>query len=260
MIFLYENASKIPSIYEIKNLYSQRSYIGQTIEPKSRWAGHKNSLLRNDHGNRFLLADYNKCKENLGHDNFLEFHILEALPDSTQEERNKRELYWLRLYAGNGCNLYNLDFECDGHYVKSDETRYKISQSNLGKKLSDEHKAKISENAKTNPDYGLRGKKHSEETKKQISEGRMGIKHWHYGKLMPAHWVAKRKAVYDVILISPEGMLHNQVIGLTDFAKKHGLSLAGLKFLISKQRKTHKGWRLANEPVVETKLDPLRLL
>jgi hypothetical protein len=60
MIFLYENSSKIPSIYEIKNLHSQRSYIGQTVKPKSRWAGHKNSLIRGRHGNRFLLADYSE--------------------------------------------------------------------------------------------------------------------------------------------------------------------------------------------------------
>jgi group I intron endonuclease len=255
MIFLYENSSKIPSIYEIKNLHSQRSYIGQTVKPKSRWAGHKNSLIRGRHGNRFLLADYNKCKKELGHDDFLEFRILEILPNSTQQDRNKRELYWLHFYATNGFNLYNMDLECGGNYSKSEETRFKISQSNLGKILSDEHKAKIIENAKNNPNYGLKGKKHSDQTKKKISEGRIGIKHWHYGKKMPRQWIDKRKAIYEVRLISPIGKIYEKIIGLTDFAKTHGLSVAGLRFLLSGERKTHKGWKRVDDPMLEVALD-----
>ena len=255
MIFLYENASKIPSIYEIKNLHSQRSYIGQAVKPKSRWAGHKNSLIRGRHSNRFLLADYNKCKKELGHDDFLEFRILEILPNSTQQDRNKRELYWLHFYATNGFNLYNMDFECDGNYAKSEETRHKISQSNLGRILSDEHKSKISENAKNNPNYGLKGKKHSVQTKKKISEGRIGIKHWHYGKKMPRQWIDKRKSIYEVILISPIGKIYEKIIGLTDFAKTHGLSVAGLRFLLSGERKTHKGWKRVDDPILEVALE-----
>lgn len=256
MIFLYEGVSKIPAIYEIRNRHSNRSYIGQTVEPKHRWAGHKNSLMRNKHANRFLLADYNKCKEILGHDDFLEFHIIEALPKSTQEKRNKRELYWLRLYKKNGYELYNLDFECNGNYNKSEETRQKISQANRGRRLTDEHKTKLSANAASNPNYGLKGKTHSEKTKKQISEGRLGSKHWHYGKTFPKEWTDKAKTTYNVRLVSPDGIVYEQVVGLADFAKAHNLSPSGLKFLLSGERKSHKGWKRADDPKIEVILDP----
>jgi len=255
MIFSYYNGSKTPAIYEIRNRHTNRSYIGQTVEPKHRWAGHKNSLNRGVHSNGFFQADYSKCLSALGHDNFLEFHVIETLPDSTQKERNAQELYWLHEYAKHGYELYNIDLECDGIYIKSEETKEKISKANSGRILSDEHKAKISANAKSNPNYGLKGKHHSEATKKQISEGRLGANHWHYGKKFPAEWTDKLKSTYQIRLISPDGEVYDRVAGLTDFAQKHGLSLAGLGFLLSGQRKTHKGWRRADDPVVEIEMD-----
>ena len=93
MIYYYNGDSRTHSIYEIRNRHTNRSYIGQTVEPRNRWSGHKNSLVCGVHKNRFLQADYNKCLTVLEHDNFLEFHIIERLPDSTQQERNQRELY-----------------------------------------------------------------------------------------------------------------------------------------------------------------------
>jgi len=99
MLFFYEGQSKIPAIYEIRNRYTNRSYIGQTIEPKNRWVqGHMVSLLKNKHRNIFLQRDFNKCFDNLGNDDFLEFHVIQSLPGSTTEERNERELYWLKEY------------------------------------------------------------------------------------------------------------------------------------------------------------------
>jgi hypothetical protein len=53
--------------------------------------------------------------------------------------------------------------EISKHKIFSNETRNKISEKNKGKKLSDEHKRKLSE------------KKHSEETKNKISEKKRGV-------------------------------------------------------------------------------------
>jgi group I intron endonuclease len=256
MIFLYEGASEMPSIYEIRNRQTNRSYIGQTVEPKNRWSGHKSSLVRGIHNNGFLQADYNKCLAALGHDNFLEFHIIERLPESTQEKRNQRELYWMRQYTKRGYKLYNLVLESGGVYIKSEETKKKMRNALLGRQLSEEHKAKISANAKNNPNYGLKGKHQSEAAKKKISEGRLGEKHWHYGKKLSQDRLDKLKATYNVRLISPDGEVYDQVFGLTDFAKTHGLSLAGLRFLVTGERKTHKGWKRADDPVIEIDMDP----
>lgn len=37
-----------------------------------------------------MQVDFNKTKELLGHDDFLEFHVLEVMEKSTKEERNKQ--------------------------------------------------------------------------------------------------------------------------------------------------------------------------
>lgn len=49
MIYYYFNDSRTPSIYEIINRQTNRSYIGQTVEPRNRWDGHKSSLVRKVH-------------------------------------------------------------------------------------------------------------------------------------------------------------------------------------------------------------------
>lgn len=251
MIYFYSGELKMPVIYEIRNRHTDRSYIGQTTEPRNRWPGHRNSLVRGKHVNHFLQSDYSKCLDALGHDSFLEFHIIEVLPNSTQAERNIKELHWLHEYMKYGYELYNIDLECDGNYAKSKETRAKISQAHLGRHLSNQHKINISSNAKSNPNYGLKGKHHSETTRKKISEGRMGIKHWLHGKKMPPEWADKLKKTYNIRLLSPEKIIYDKIIGLTDFAKRHGLSLAGLRFLLSGKRKTHKGWRREDDAIIQ---------
>jgi len=87
----YHEHSLKPGIYKILNTHTNRVYIGQAKEFKARWRGHCLSLLGNKHQNKFLLNDFNKCKKELGHDDFLEFHVLEVMEGSTKEERNKRE-------------------------------------------------------------------------------------------------------------------------------------------------------------------------
>lgn len=67
------------------------------------------------------------------------------------------------------------------------EIKQKISQANIGKKLTDERKTKISEKLK-GKNHPLYGKKHSEETKNKIRQkhlgkkGLCGVNHPMYGK------------------------------------------------------------------------------
>lgn len=91
MKLIYNEHSLKPGIYKILNTHTGRQYIGQAKRFKERWRSHASSLLKGKHQNKFLQADFNKCKEVLGHDDFLEFHVLEVLEGSTKEERNKRE-------------------------------------------------------------------------------------------------------------------------------------------------------------------------
>jgi hypothetical protein len=59
-------------------------------------------------------------------------------------------------------------------YLNSPETRAKLSLVNKGKILSDEHRKKISDNAKFNSNFGMKGKHQSEEAKEKMSLASLG--------------------------------------------------------------------------------------
>lgn len=105
----YEGNSLKGGIYKIVNSHNGRIYIGSTSRFQTRWwNGHAKSLLKEKHQNRFLQADFNKCRAELGHDDFLEFSILEIMEESTKEERKLCEQKWLDQYFDNGNQCYNL--------------------------------------------------------------------------------------------------------------------------------------------------------
>ena len=79
MKFNYGNFWKFGGIYKIINSINDRVYIGSASCFRERWAAHKHSLLNGKHSNTFLQNDYNKCKEEVGNDNFLEFHVVEVV-------------------------------------------------------------------------------------------------------------------------------------------------------------------------------------
>lgn len=87
----YQQHANDPGIYVIFNNHTWRVYVGQASRFKRRWSDHQNGLQNGNHQNKFLLNDYLKCKEELGHDNFLEFHVLEVMSESSKEQRNLRE-------------------------------------------------------------------------------------------------------------------------------------------------------------------------
>lgn len=103
----YQEHSLKPGIYKIINTRTNRVYVGQAKEFKARWRGHCSSLLNNKHQNKFLLNDFKKCREELGHDDFLEFYVLEVMENSTKEARNKREEEFIAQYWDRQDLCYN---------------------------------------------------------------------------------------------------------------------------------------------------------
>ena len=95
MKFLYQDHANKSGIYKIVNTHTNRIYIGQCKSFKQRWYGHKQSLIKNKHQNKFIQNDYNKCLLELGNDDFLEFHVLEVMENSTKEERNLKEEFYV---------------------------------------------------------------------------------------------------------------------------------------------------------------------
>ncbi len=281
MLFFYEGYSLTPSIYEIRNRHTNRSYIGQTIHPKDRWTrGHKQSLLRNVHGNQYLQNDFNKCFEQLGHTNFLEFHIIEPLPDSTREKRDKREAYWLKKYK-KYTKVYNLTDECNGHGAMSEVTKQKLSKvkkayykTSVGQaliqKLAADKKGKSYEEY-----YGvdkaveikqkIRDNKLVEMNRPEVKEnlrrllkGKTEIERYGYQKAEEVKTkkslsrkgkcagrdCPKFRVVENIQLVSPSGTIFTRVEGFKNFEKEYGLPQNRLCELLSGKRKKHKGWHL----------------
>lgn len=134
--FNYNGLANSSGVYVIFNNHNWRIYVGSSKNFKQRWAhGHYKSLLKGKHQNKFLQSDFDKCRELLGHDNFLEFHVLEHLSNSTREQRLKVEEKWIKIHFDNGKQCYNL---CDRA----------ISREGLKSKNPEETKRKKSETSK----------------------------------------------------------------------------------------------------------------
>jgi len=281
MLFFYQGFSKVPCVYEIINTHSGRRYVGQAKEPKSRWIrGHKESLLRNVHKNQYMQHDYNKCFAKLGHSDFLEFHILEPLPDSLPEQRDEREQYWITERV-KICELYNLTSGGQANNVLSNQTKQKISetkkkfyQTAKGKALIEklaadrtgktyeeqygaekalEVKQKIRDNklvemnrpeVKENLRQQLKGKTNVErygQTKATEVKAKQSIAR--KGKYTGAD-SSRFKMIDGICLQSPSGTVYTSIEGIKEFAELHGLSRNHLSELLSGKRKTHHGWQL----------------
>lgn len=123
---------------------SGKIYIGQTIqELKNRIKSHK-SYAKNGSNTYFYRA-----VRKYGFENF-KWEIIDKA--NTQNELNKKEVYWIEQYKN---NLYN-----------TQEGGRRNKKTTKGYKHTKEHKKKIGDSA--------RGRKHTEETKKLLSVKKKG--------------------------------------------------------------------------------------
>ena len=173
--------SRISCVYKITNIISNKIYIGQTINYKHRIYGHRCALKHSRHSNPKLQEDYDKY----GLDIF-NFEILERC---SKDDLLERETFWINYYGGiesddlyNRCDLsgHNLEYinkQADaqlGVHKISDAGKLRISQANKGKIITEEQKQKIRQAAKRNPNYGMRNKKHSQQSKELMSKKKKG--------------------------------------------------------------------------------------
>jgi len=160
----------ISGIYKISSIrYPKKIYIGSAVNIKNRWRGHMSFLRSNKHANRKLQNHYNKY----GKDDLI-FDFIVGCPS---DELLKNEQFFIDLYDP----WFNIS---------------KTAGSILGMKFSEETKKKMSIKSKGNK-YAL-GFKHTDETRKRmsdagklkvfteehkrkLSEGQMGVKNHRYG-------------------------------------------------------------------------------
>ncbi len=121
-------------VYEIVNLVNDKRYVGSASRNlEERWMDHRKTLRGGRHGNRHLQHAWDKYGEQA-----FQFVVIERVPP---EECVEREQHWMDYHeARNG--IYNI---CP------------VAGSNLGLKLTDESKERISR-AKKGSRYPLRQK------------------------------------------------------------------------------------------------------
>ena len=87
-------------IYKITCLTTNKSYIGQSVSIKRRWATHQRELANNIHPNQYLQNAYNKY----GKENFT-YEILELC---SKDKLNEREQCYVKIFDSYK-NGYNWD-------------------------------------------------------------------------------------------------------------------------------------------------------
>lgn len=144
-----------------------RCYIGQSIDIDRRFKVYKRLDCK---GQPILYRSFLKYSINA--------HSFEVIEVCEANLLNIRERFWQEhynvLHDGLNCNLTETHIQPKLH---SEETKRKISQSNLGKKFTEEHKANLSKNKKITT-LGNRnnffGKTHTNSFKEDLSYKRKG--------------------------------------------------------------------------------------
>lgn len=173
-------------IYKITNLINDKCYVGQTIDLKERIRKHKKNK-------KSVLG---QAIQKYGWENF-SVEVLES--NIPRDMLDEREIFYI---AENDCiapNGYNLTAGGNSRKVLSEEARKKISIAtratmtpeicaflsaiNKGKTLSEEHKVKIGK--------ACTGRKHTEDSKKKMSQAQKGEKNSFYGKSHTKETLAK---------------------------------------------------------------------
>lgn len=152
----------ISGIYQIRNIINNDIYVGSTKSFQSRLYAHITLLERNKHHSRYLQNAYNKY----GKQNFT-FEILELV-------ENIKELILIeQKYLDKYNPTYNVMKLAKNHLgvKRSEETKRKISESNIGK-----HYGLVNEEVKRKISKSLKGRKFSEQHKNNLKGKTAGEK------------------------------------------------------------------------------------
>lgn len=174
-----------PGIYSITYLINGKRYIGQSKNVHVRLLQHKSDLTNGRHHNKHLQSTFDiSVAENF------EYSLLEACDIVDLDER---EVYWIAHFnSGNKGFGYNTEWG----------GRERESISGVPRKkyvLTEEHKKKIS--------IGNIGKKHTEESKKKMSESSKGLNTWSKGQRLTKEWKEKIRQWNTGKIVSDETRL-----------------------------------------------------
>jgi group I intron endonuclease len=167
-------------VYKIKNLYNDKSYIGQTsLLLDERFSQH----IKDSRKPKYLI---HKALNKYGKENFT-LNVLCVC--ESKEVLNIMETFMIMVHKSHVSEGgYNLTWGGDGiyGYNHTEEAKKKMSEMKIGCKgrmKTEEEKRKIGEKNKINSigNKNMLGKHHTEETKRKMSEKHKGILPWNTG-------------------------------------------------------------------------------
>ncbi len=178
-------------IYKITSP-SEKVYIGQSWNIEKRWRDYRRNDCSEQPKLFNSLLKYGKNKHS--------FDILYELPiDVSQNTLNVYEQLYMELFINSGIKLMNIR-EAGSKGKHSEESKVKMREIKkgenhpmFGKKLSEEHKSKISVATK-----GKKRKKLSEEHKAKLSKAKEGKKHSEETKAKMRESKKKDKRICDL--------------------------------------------------------------
>jgi group I intron endonuclease len=163
-------------IYKIEVEGQETFYIGSAHNFHKRRLHHLNRLRRGQHRNIYLQRLFDKHGEES-----LSFHILEEVVGDN-EDLLKKEQEWID--KNDFSKLINICPTAGNTAGRKHTEKSKMLMSKNHADVSGENNPMFGKSGELSPNYG---KKHSEETKRKISEGNKGKESWSKGKKRPKH-------------------------------------------------------------------------
>ncbi len=238
-------------IYSIVNKINCATYIGSTNgNVKYRWQRHRTDLNHNRHHSIFLQRAWNKYgKNNFKFIILKEVDNLELLNEEQKFLDDRRNNFPSNLNYNICWNARN----CEGRNV-SEKTKEKLRIANKGKIVSDETKIKISEGWERNskktyklisPTNEITEFKNIRKFSRENGLTHTAIKLLLENKIYQHKgWVKNYSHTYS--FISPDSIIYENIVNLTEFCKKHDLKMKGMSKLHCGKAKSYFKWKKYN--------------
>lgn len=217
-------------VYALIDQNGSRFYIGKTNDPEKRRKRHVYDATNLE----LNYPVHNKIRKILRAGDNISVEIIEyGLTDGNVDAR---EQFWIAEHRKNSLKLYNVADGGEGGKGVTPAIIEKVRQKNIGKVLSEETRRKIS--------LSNKGKKFSDQHKKKLSKSRKKRAITLETRHKMSNSAKGKINIKNYIAIDPEGIEHETPNGLTDFCRKHQLSVSNLHNVLTGKRRHHKGWRV----------------